>query len=209
MIVCPNCHHQNPLGAVQCEACYTPLPAMIHCPNCGTSNQVEAAFCGQCGFHLQANAVAAPLPSEPPRSEPVAVAAPAATLLPTMPAASSTASHTIGSTQLQVSQAKLFHVQTETPIELPSGVTIVHLGKPNDRIPPDIDLSGYPNSEIVSRIHADIRIEGDAYYVEDVGSSNGTYVNNAPLAVGSRHRLRPGDRIALGKGDKVSFLFQV
>ncbi|NJN48835.1 MAG: FHA domain-containing protein [Alkalinema sp. RL_2_19] len=82
------------------------------------------------------------------------------------------------------------------------------MGKPNDRVPPDIDLAGFPNSEIVSRIHADIRIEGDAYYIEDVGSSNGTYVNNAPLAVGSRHRLRPGDRIAFGKGDKVSFLFQ-
>ncbi|MEO1186220.1 MAG: zinc ribbon domain-containing protein, partial [Cyanobacteria bacterium J06636_27] len=26
MIVCPNCNHPNPDGAVQCEACYTPLP---------------------------------------------------------------------------------------------------------------------------------------------------------------------------------------
>jgi pSer/pThr/pTyr-binding forkhead associated (FHA) protein len=115
---------------------------------------------------------------------------------------------TIGSTQLQSTSAKLFHVQTEQLLELSPNLTVIHIGKPNDRIPPDIDLAGYPNSEIVSRIHADIRVEGDAYYIEDVGSSNGTYINNAPLAVGSRHRLRPGDRIAFGKGDKVSFLFQ-
>ena len=72
-----------------------------------------------------------------------------------------------------------------------------------------MDVSGFPNSEIVSRIHADIRVEGDAYYIEDVGSSNGTYINNKPLSSGDRHRLRAGDRIALGKGDLVSFLFQL
>ncbi len=217
MIVCPNCNHPNPIGAVQCEACYTPLPAMSQCPNCGTSNLSDAAFCGQCGFNVQVNLPAASLPpsSIPMAPEPRGVPTPLPLEpigpAPTGPAPTdpaSMAANSIGSTQLQVSVAKLFHVQTETTIELAQGSGIVHLGKPNDRIPPDIDLSGYPNSEIVSRIHADIRIEGDAYYVEDVGSSNGTYVNNSPLAVGSRHRLRAGDRIALGKGDKVSFLFQ-
>jgi pSer/pThr/pTyr-binding forkhead associated (FHA) protein len=81
------------------------------------------------------------------------------------------------------------------------------LGKSNDRIPPDIDMSGLPNSEFVSRIHADIRVEGDAYYIEDVESSNGT-INNMPFYLAT-HRLRPGDRIALGKGDMVTFLFQL
>lgn len=112
-------------------------------------------------------------------------------------------------TQLQMISARLLHVQTNQMIELPQNLQVVHIGKPNDRIPPDIDVSGFPNSEIVSRIHADIRLEGDSFFVEDVGSSNGTYVNNLPLPAGNRHRLRPGDRISLGKGDKVSFLFQL
>lgn len=112
-------------------------------------------------------------------------------------------------TQLQTQIAQLLHVQTNTSVELPVNLAVIHIGKPNDRIPPDIDVSGFPNSEIVSRIHADIRVEGDIYYIEDVGSSNGTYINNAPLPSGNRHRLRPGDRIALGKGDKVTFLFQI
>jgi pSer/pThr/pTyr-binding forkhead associated (FHA) protein len=112
-------------------------------------------------------------------------------------------------TQLQIQTAKLLHVQTNTILELPQHLAVIHIGKQNDRIPPDIDVSGFPNSEIVSRIHADIRVEGDTYYVEDVGSSNGTYINNMVLPMGDRHRLRPGDRIALGKGDKVTFLFQL
>jgi pSer/pThr/pTyr-binding forkhead associated (FHA) protein len=112
-------------------------------------------------------------------------------------------------TQLQQVVGRLFHLQGNQEVELPQNLSVIHIGKPNDRIPPDIDVAGFSNSEIVSRIHADIRVEGDAYYIEDVGSSNGTYINNLPLLPGNRHRLRPGDRISLGKGDLVTFLFQL
>ncbi|NJR58995.1 MAG: FHA domain-containing protein [Cyanobacteria bacterium CRU_2_1] len=139
-----------------------------------------------------------PLPLTPPP-----ISAP--TVAQTPPRSSAPAAFT----QLQTQVARLLHVQTNTMLELPANLTVIHLGKPNDRVPPDVDVSGFPNSEIVSRIHADIRVEGDIYYIEDVGSSNGTYINNAPLPSGNRHRLRPGDRIALGKGDKVTFLFQI
>ncbi len=133
-----------------------------------------------------------------PTPTPVVTAQPS----PTPPAPSS-------ATQLQVQTARLVHVQTNTTLELPQHLDVIHIGKPNDLIPPDVDVSGFANSEIVSRIHADIRVEGDAFYIEDVGSSNGTYINNLPLPKGNRHRLRPGDRIALGKGDLVTFLFQL
>ncbi|KYC42202.1 peptide-binding protein [Scytonema hofmannii PCC 7110] len=313
MIVCPNCNHPNPDGAVQCEACYTPLPATTNCPNCGATVQADASFCGQCGYNLRAAAPAAaiaptavavtvapdiseppplvvpdplvpPQPvtvngsannnasnsspftptavsvpdpqfteaqnSEPPTiaappppvsPEPVAapepepitaaaqpvapppvVAAPAPTVTPpppepvpapiptpAPPPPTPVAVPPASRTQLQQVTARLIHVQSDRDIELPLNLSVVHIGKPNDRIPPDIDVSGFPNSEIVSRIHADLRIEGDAYYMEDVGSSNGTYVNNLPLLPGNRHRLRPGDRISLGKGDLVTFLFQI
>ena len=52
MIICPNCNHQNPEAASQCEACYTPLPALITCSNCGAEVQADASFCGQCGHSL-------------------------------------------------------------------------------------------------------------------------------------------------------------
>ncbi|HIK53574.1 MAG TPA: FHA domain-containing protein [Synechococcales cyanobacterium M55_K2018_004] len=251
MIVCPNCNHQNPEGAVQCEACYTPLPAMTSCPNCGAKVQADASFCGQCGANLrvQTPAVQAPLPPTPtlapdfgiPDLPPIEPLVPPDPLVsssafgnepsgasplppdeaippsaaqhplapPVSPAGPSQPTASPSATQLQTQSARLLHVQTNTVVELPNHLSVIHVGKPNDRIPPDIDVSGFPNSEIVSRIHADIRVEGDAYYIEDVGSSNGTYINNLPLPMGNRHRLRPGDRIALGKGDRVTFLFQV
>jgi len=243
MIVCPNCNHQNPDGAVQCEACYTPLPATTVCPNCGANVQADASFCGQCGFSLKgasmpspASVEQVPSPAEPvPPPMPSVVAssvpqpmetgssvAPATPVESVSPLASNPAESTSldvesppvsvkaeNRTQLQLQTARLLHTQTNTEIELPQNLNVIHVGKPNDRIPPDVDVSGFPNSEIVSRIHADIRLEGDAYYIEDVGSSNGTYINNLPLPMGNRHRLRPGDRIALGKGDKVTFLFQL
>ena len=319
MIVCPNCNHPNPDGAVQCEACYTPLPATANCPNCGATVQSDAAFCGQCGYNLHYNAtpavaptialnpvqpapvvapdlmmqllqpdileiapaanppapvaivqeqaiyvpsVPAPVVPEPeiyipsvltPAPAPVAVQE-QAVYIPSVPApvvpepeiyippvltpppapvapepeayipppyvpqidpiaipeaAPAAPQGKVANTQLQQVVARLFHVQANQEIELPQNLSVVHIGKPNDRIPPDIDVSGFPNSEIVSRIHADIRIEGDACYLEDGGSSNGTYVNNLPLLPGNRHRLRPGDRISLGKGDLVTFLFQL
>ncbi|NEQ45340.1 MAG: FHA domain-containing protein [Leptolyngbya sp. SIOISBB] len=270
MIVCPNCNHQNPDGAVQCEACYTPLPVLATCPSCHASVQSDASFCGQCGFDLRtvetaatletdagaepepeasesitvpeyeltvpdmSEAVAIPdlLPPEPlietapvvglPKPAETANATPPASISAPMeanepatatppaplPAAIANAAANLGSTQLQVNQAQLLHIQTNAAIELPNQLTIIHLGKPNDRIPPTIDVSGFPDSEIVSRVHASIRVEGDIYYIEDVGSSNGTYINNMPLPPGNRHRLRAGDRIALGKGDKVTFIFQ-
>lgn len=307
MIVCPNCNHPNPDGAVQCEACYTPLPATTGCPGCGATVQADASFCGQCGYNLRSTpsgveptvapdapvevppigedlptanlnpaessalpptAVAMPqgvgtpsnegsppptIPSEPvsgeqeiatpppvvtpppvnvvePASfteeeeesffgalpdltkepetasepEPAPVPAPAPEPVPA-PAASPSPSRT----QLQQVTARLVHVKSDTQIELPQNLSVIHIGKANDRVPPDIDISGFENSEVVSRIHADIRVEGDAYYIEDVGSSNGTYVNGMSLLPGNRHRLRPGDRVSMGKGDLVSFLFQI
>lgn len=112
-------------------------------------------------------------------------------------------------TQLQRTIARLVHVHSGAVVMLPEQISLIHLGKPNDRVPPDIDVSGFPHAEVVSRIHADIRVEGDAHYLEDTGSANGTYVNGLFLAPGNRHRLRPGDRIALGKHDLVSFWFQL
>ncbi|MGB3299691.1 MAG: FHA domain-containing protein [Phormidesmis sp.] len=293
MITCPNCNHQNPDGALQCEACYTPLPAMMMCPSCHTPIQADASFCGQCGSDLRD--VSGDLLEEKETSEVEATAAVPESALKTQnflaenELAASTGSYIVSSevgkveqdpasssestpdldvpelvmpdpllipeplepegggsaevspsnpsasnpfasnpsvspvanppvnpappvapvaTQLQSLSARLRQVQTNTVIEIPRGLSLVRIGKPNEQTPPDIDVSGFPDSEVVSRVHANLRVEGDVYYVEDVGSSNGTYVNGLPLAVGNRHRLRPGDRIALGKGDKISFIFE-
>ena len=247
MIVCPNCTHQNPEGATQCEACYTPLPTTTNCPSCGASVQTDATFCGQCGSSLKPSTSAPEVGNVPDLvppdplvvAETLVVTPQASPQMPSIPAPQtapdlevpataqltppqvtaqvsanpssppSTPSSGSAKTQLQLQTSRLLHVQTDTLIELPQNLSVLHIGKPNDQIPPDIDVSGFPSSEIVSRIHADIRLEGDTYYLEDVGSANGTYINHTPLPRGNRHRLRPGDRISLGKGDMMTFLFQI
>ena len=111
-------------------------------------------------------------------------------------------------TQIQPSAYHLLHLQTNTSLEIPLHLQVIHIGKPNEQSPPDIDVSGFPSAEVVSRVHANIRFEGQEYYIEDVGSANGTYINHNVLARGNRHLLRSGDRIGLGKGDLVTFIFQ-
>jgi hypothetical protein len=131
----------------------------------------------------------APLPVSPPRPAPAPIAG----------------------TRLQLTQAFLIHTGTGERFELPIGRSLVYIGKPNPELPPDIDVSHLPNTDVVSRIHATICIEGEQYALEDAGSSNGTYLNGELIRVGARFRrpLTSGDTLSLGKGDKVSFRFEL
>ena len=222
MIVCPNCSHQNPEGATQCEACYTALPSLATCPSCGQSVLSDATFCGHCGFNLNPE-IAANLGEVSPAAELSLDASQIPPTIQSMPPdldnsenlAESKASTPVApsspplATTIQTQIAHFLHEQTNTILEIPQNLSVIHIGKPNEKIPPDLDVSAFPNSEIVSRVHADVRVEGGKFYIEDLGSANGTYINYTPLLPGNRHLLRPGDRIALGKEDKVTFLFQL
>jgi hypothetical protein len=52
--------------------------------------------------------------------------------------------------------------------------------------------------ETVSQFHARIEYQGDAYYIEDLNSTNGTYVNENLLSYKSRRQLQSGDSIRFG-----------
>lgn len=103
---------------------------------------------------------------------------------------------------------ELFHIQSNTSFELQENLFVIHIGKPDITNLPDIDVSMLPNADIVSRHHAEIQIEGSNYYIVDLGSSNGTYLNNTKLEPRTRYPLQIGDRIDLGRGSKVSFILQ-
>ncbi len=49
----------------------------------------------------------------------------------------------------------------------------------------------------VSSRHARVFADGDCFFIEDLGSTNGVYVNGRRLREAAR--LRPGDRIKLGE----------
>ncbi|MBN3908189.1 MAG: FHA domain-containing protein [Nostoc sp. NMS1] len=104
---------------------------------------------------------------------------------------------------------ELFHFQTNTSLQFPPNLSVISIGKPNDQKPPDIDISGLPDSDVASRIHAKIWVNKDEYHITDLGSSNGTYINGAKLQPQVFFPLHPGDRVSLGQGDKITFMFRV
>ena len=63
---------------------------------------------------------------------------------------------------------------------------------------PDLDLAEHDRG-IASRNHAMINRSGDYYTLTDLGSTNGTLLNGAPIPPNQDQRLRSGDRIKIGE----------
>ena len=61
---------------------------------------------------------------------------------------------------------------------------------------PDVDLDAHDSDAKVSRRHARIVRSSGSYFIEDLGSTNGTYVNRG-------RRLLPGNPQAIADGDEV------
>lgn len=110
---------------------------------------------------------------------------------------------------MQNASLELYNLQTNERLALPANLSVILIGKPgDDGKHPDIDVSAFPDADIVSRIHAQIWVNGSEYQISDLGSSNGTYINGAKLQPKVFQPLNLGDKISLGQGDKVSFIFR-
>jgi len=72
---------------------------------------------------------------------------------------------------------------------------------------PDVNLNLYRGREQgVSRLHALLRMERRRWWLMDLGSTNGTWLNGTPLTAHEPVRLENGDEIRLGKlAIKVNF----
>lgn len=65
---------------------------------------------------------------------------------------------------------------------------------------PDVDLDEDDSEAKVSRRHARIVNHNSQYFIEDLGSTNGTFVNRGRrLLPGKRHMLQNGDEVIVGK----------
>ncbi len=62
------------------------------------------------------------------------------------------------------------------------------------------------DNESISRRHAEISYANKQYVLRDLGSSNGTFVNDVHLEPGSIHILQPNDQLRFGR---VKFMFKV
>lgn len=80
------------------------------------------------------------------------------------------------------------------------GESLIGRMDPNRGIRPEVDLSKYDPAARVSRRHAKIVVQGAQFFIEDLGSANGTVVNgNLKLAQGKPHMLVSGDEVKLGE----------
>ena len=65
---------------------------------------------------------------------------------------------------------------------------------------PDVDLDEDDPEAKISRRHARIINHNGQYFIEDLGSTNGTFVNRGRrLLPGKRHMLQNGDEVIVGK----------
>ena len=139
------------------------------CRECGHANSEGANFCSSCGVSLPHDDVTTDLPAVEPAGE---------------------AAHEIDRSQFGLHE----------------GLFVVPQGpKAGARYALDSDtvaIGRHPDSDIfldditVSRRHAEVRREGSRYWVKDVGSLNGTYVNRERA---DDLELVDGDEMQVGK----------
>jgi hypothetical protein len=194
-VTCPTCSFENPEEALVCQSCMNPLPVSAEAePELGPGPIAPTIItCNACGaenppdsrFCGQCGAQLAPAaPPAPPSEEE-----------PTTPAL----------------RYKLIHVRTDAEIALPEEKGCIYLGRPGGENPPDIDVTPFPDSSIVSRDHARFIVEpsGEVYIEDYKPSANGTFINYAKrLQPGERYLLKDNDKIMLGLEEKVVFIFQ-
>jgi predicted component of type VI protein secretion system len=159
--------------------------APAKCPNCGDENPHDSLFCEACGYDFTTGQLPAAAP--PPAAGVEFVA------------------------ELWV-DPDWFAAQEASGTCATSGApTIVPLRGPqalvgrrskSRGVQPDIDCSADGS---VSHNHASLTLDHDRWYVEDLGSTNGTYVGmpgdplpTTPLNPHARHELEDGERIYVG-----------
>ena len=144
------------------------------CPACGTEIEPGDTFCSTCGFALKD---VAPVPK--PAEEVAAVVPPAPV--------------TAG--------PRLVLADSGAEIPLPAGEEIL-VGRedPVSGVYPDIDLTPHGGEQAgVSRRHARLIVESGSYFVEDLDSTNFTFVNKQKLAAKTRQPVGDGDEIRFGR----------
>ncbi len=200
----------------------------MKCSVCGADNLEGAAYCEDCGSRLSGGA---PVASAPPPAPVQAI--PAAAPAPPQPARAAGAvkcpacgsENTSGGSFCEECGASLGSPQAEggAPASAPpaarttgprleiGGKTFpldkdqVTIGRKSqaDGIFPDIDLTDDDPGAFISRRHGRVIKQGQDFIFEDVGSSNGSFVNDTRVNASVQHPLKEGDLLRLGKTELV------
>lgn len=182
---------------------------MIRCEACGASSPETAAFCDQCGTRLNAgdvhrtnmpnpvnNTVETPVYSG---SNVTSIGVP-----PVVSEIDDNAPPQSGQLAPKAnSNAKLIIDRGEASgTEFPISRDEATIGRwdADNGIFPDVDLDTFDQEAKVSRRHARVIFRDDKYFLEDLGSTNGTFINRGRrLLPGTPQPLADGDEIIVGK----------
>jgi pSer/pThr/pTyr-binding forkhead associated (FHA) protein len=149
----------------------------VYCTRCGHRNPDDARFCGNCGHQLQEDATLSLSPVDTEGEE-------------------------TGEEVFQPAE-ELEHGQALLVVKRGANAGSTFL------IDKDVTTAGrHPESDIflddvtVSRRHAEVRRRDDDFFVQDLGSLNGTYVNRERV---EETELASGDELQIGKFKLVFF----
>ena len=161
---------------------------MIECPSCGHLHRPGTLFCSECGVYLLTGG---PLRTEPlPESD-----------LPATRADPWESGEKGGTAEAQRETLLIIVPPSGRQLTLPAeGEAVIGRLDATRGVFPNIDLTPEGGLEGgVSRRHARIHKQKSQYFIEDLGSANGTFLNGQRLTPYLPHPLHDGDELQLGR----------
>lgn len=231
---CPSGHESS--ADDYCDVCGLPIPAdspatqaspapeapepeqeapdetTTACPNCQAANPPNALFCEACGYDFTTGSMPRPVaPTADPASSADSVLdldTPPPSVAPPL-AESWVAEVWIDPDWYadQESDDPLPSAGVPVVVPLRSASVLVGRTSRSRGIHPDIDLT---SDNGISRRHCQLTTDGSRWWVEDLGSSNGTYLGATagrlpgdPIPAGEKREIGPDGRVYLGAWTRI------
>jgi hypothetical protein len=189
-------------------------PTTSLCPNCQVINPAGALFCEACGYDFTTGALprgsgsALDLDAPGPAATPAGPAAAPAPLAPAVPL-EWVAEVWVDPAWYAEQEADEPCPSPGLPVIVPLSVRSVLVGRVSHsrNIHPEVDCGADIG---VSRRQAQLSTDGTRWWIEDLQSSNGTYVGRSggelptvALVAGQRHELAQDDRVYVGAWTRI------
>jgi hypothetical protein len=193
MTICERCNTENLDGSQYCDECGAPLSAGTPAKKVGGTN--DAASSSSSSSMAGKSRAEAAAPSVLPKKSEAAAPAPLGT--PAFAISQGSIAMMDGAhARLVIERGRSAGKQ----FPLSDDESQIGRWDADGGIFPDVDLDADDPEAKVSRRHARIVRRNGQYYIEDLGSTNGTFINRGRrLLPGDRQPLRDGDEIIVGK----------